>query len=187
MMKFRLKQLLERPGAPSQAELARSIGVPRQQINRLVNGDIERIDLKTLDKLYEALDCDSVDELIEYRSVTARRDPDSFRERFIAELVSLTLAPVQDNREEIYTEPSVRQAAERFFDEHISRDIENGGLLASLHARLMKEMKDFVGRHGAREGEIGTADQEHRDEGLIQLVSEIPVGEGKNSSMGRVA
>ena len=178
---------MERPGAPSQAELARSIGVPRQQINRLVNGDIERIDLKTLDKLYEALDCDSVDELIEYRNVAARRDPDSFRERFIAELVSLTLAPVQDNREEIYTEPSVRQAAERFFDEHISRDVENGGLLASLHARLMKEMKDFVGRHGAREEEIGTADQEHRDEGLIQLVSEIPVGEGKNNSMGRVA
>ena len=164
MMKFRLKQLLERPGAPSQAELARSIGVPRQQINRLVNGDIERIDLKTLDKLYEALGCDSVDELIEYRSIAVRRD-----------------------REEIYTEPSVRQAAEHFFDEHISRDVENGGLLASLHARLMKEMKDFVGRHGAREEEIGTADQEYRDEGLIQLVSEIPVGEGKNSSMGRVA
>ena len=53
MMKFRLQELLARPGAPSQAELARSIGVPRQQINRLVRGDIERIDLKTLDRLYE--------------------------------------------------------------------------------------------------------------------------------------
>lgn len=186
-MKFRLKQLLERPGAPSQAELARSIGVPRQQINRLVNGDIERIDLKTLDKLYEALGCSSVDELIEYTQAPARRDPDSFRERFIAELVSLTLAPVQQNSDAIYTEPSVREAAEQFFDEHISRDIENGGLLATLHARLMNEMKNFVSRYGARQGDIDAADQDHQDEGLIQLVSEIPIGEGKESSLSRVA
>ncbi|MFP6642835.1 MAG: helix-turn-helix transcriptional regulator [Candidatus Latescibacterota bacterium] len=72
MMNFRLKELLEKPGAPSQAELARRLGVPRQQVNRLVNGDIERIDLKTLDGLYEALGCRSVDELITYRS--ARQD-----------------------------------------------------------------------------------------------------------------
>ena len=37
MMTFKLKEQLDRPGAPTQAELARRIGVPRQQINRLVN------------------------------------------------------------------------------------------------------------------------------------------------------
>jgi DNA-binding Xre family transcriptional regulator len=84
MMKFRLKELLERPGAPSQAELARRLGVPRQQVNRLVNGDIERVDLKTLDRLYEALGCTSVDDLISYRP--PRQQTPTFRERFIGEL-----------------------------------------------------------------------------------------------------
>ena len=64
MMKFRLRELLEREGAPTQSELARRIGMPRQQVNRLVNGGIKRIDLATLDRIYRALGCESVDELI---------------------------------------------------------------------------------------------------------------------------
>ena len=64
MMKFRLKELLERKGAPTQSELARRIGMPRQQVNRLVRGEIKRIDLDTLDRIYRALGCESVDELI---------------------------------------------------------------------------------------------------------------------------
>ncbi|MBT6150155.1 MAG: helix-turn-helix transcriptional regulator, partial [Gemmatimonadetes bacterium] len=147
MIRFRLKELMERPGAPSQAELGRRIGVPRQQVNRLVNGDIERIDLKTLDKLFVALGCHSVDDLLHY--TPERRDLKGFRERFIGELVGLTLSPVQQDREGIYNDPAVREAAEAFFDEHIARDLASGSLLASLHARLMQEMRDFVQRHGA--------------------------------------
>ncbi|MCY3763227.1 MAG: helix-turn-helix transcriptional regulator [Gemmatimonadetes bacterium] len=64
MMKFRLRELLEREGAPTQSELARRIGMPRQQVNRLVNDGIKRIDLDTLDRIYRALGCESVDELI---------------------------------------------------------------------------------------------------------------------------
>ncbi len=81
MMNFRLKELLERAGAPSQAELARRLGVPRQQVNRLVNRDIERIDLKTLNSLYEALGCRSVDNLIAYKA--ADSEALTFRERSV--------------------------------------------------------------------------------------------------------
>ena len=170
MMKFRLPELLSRPGAPSQPELARSIGVPRQQINRLVKGDIERIDLKTLDRLYEALGCRSVDELIGYMPIVP--DFSSFRERFIGQFVGLTLSMVQQNHEEMYTNPAVRQAAEEFFDRHIATDLEKGSVLASWHARLMQEMRDFVGRHGAR-----SADGEERNTAIAQLIQEIPVEE----------
>lgn len=170
MMTFRLRELLDRPGAPSQAELARRIGVPRQQVNRLVNGDIERIDLKTLDRLYVALGCRSVEELIGY--VPERVDPASFRERFIGELVALTLSPVQKDRRGIYTDPSVRQAAEAFFDEHIARDVASGSLLASLHARLMREMKQFVGRYGARAEPDAVPERQ-----LEELVRQIPMVE----------
>lgn len=170
MMKFRLKELLDRPGAPSQAELARNLGVPRQQINRLVKGDIERIDLKTLDRLYQALGCRSVDELIGYMPVTP--DLSSFRERFIGQFVGLTLSMVQQNHEEMYTNPAVRRAAEEFFDRHIASDLEKGSVLASWHARLMQEMRDFVGRHGAR-----NANGEERNTAIAQLIREIPVEE----------
>lgn len=172
-MKFRLKELLERSGAPSQAELARRIGVPRQQVNRLVNGDIERVDLKTLDRLYVALGCRSVDDLIAF--APDRADTKTFRERFIGQLVDLTLSPVQRNpRTSIYTDPAVREAAEAFFDEHIARDVASGNLLASLHARLMREMKDFVSRHGAPAG----AEPEQLPERQIEeLVKQIPLPE----------
>ena len=129
MMKFKLKELLGRPGAPTQAELARRIGVPRQQVNRLVNGDIERIDLKTLDRIYQALGCGSVEELIAYLPADTP-DPSSFRERFVAQLVSLTLSPVQQDHRQIYTDPAVRKAAEDLFDLHIARDLQTDGLLA---------------------------------------------------------
>jgi len=65
-------------------------------------------------------------------------------------LVGLTLSTVQKDRAGIYTDPAVREAAEGFFDEHIARDLASGSLLASLHARLMQEMRDFVGKHGAQ-------------------------------------
>jgi len=170
MMRFKLKELLDRRGGPSQAELARRIGVPRQQVNRLVNGDVERIDLKTLDRLYTALGCRSVDELIEY--TPPHPDPSGFRERFIAELVSLTLSSNQADPSGIYTDPAVRQAAEEFFDEHIARDLASGSLLASLHARLMRHMRDFVSRHGARD-----AVEAPREADLERLVRQIPVPE----------
>lgn len=173
MMRFRLKDLLERPGSPSQAELARKIGVPRQQINRLVNGDIERIDLKTLDRIYTALGCRHVDELIAHEP--DRPDMSGFRERFIEQLLSLTLSPVQRDHRQIYTDPDVRLAAERFFDEHIARDIESGSLLAGLHMRLMREMRGFVSRHGAqdREAELGVLQAQE----IEKLVKEIPLEE----------
>lgn len=170
MMIFRLKELLERPGAPSQAELARRLGVPRQQVNRLVNGDIERVDLKTLDRLYEALGCTSVDDLISYRP--PRQQSPTFRERFIGELVGLTLSPVQEDRDGIYTDPAVREAAEGFFDEHIARDLASGSLLASLHVRLMREMRDFVGKHGAH-----AEPHEVPQRRLEELVRQIPLDE----------
>lgn len=173
-MRLKLKELLDERGGPSQAELARRIGVPRQQVNRLVNGEVERIDLKTLDRLYVALGCRSVDELIEY--TPARPDVSGFRERFIAELVSLTLSPVQGDHRGIYTDPAVREAAEEFFDQHIARDLENGGLLAGLHARLMRQMRGFVTRHGARQDAPAGADPE-READLEKLVREIPVHE----------
>lgn len=170
MMRFRLKELLERPGAPSQAELARKLGVARQQVNRLVNGNIERIDLKTLDGIYAALGCQSVDDLIGY--VPDEPDISSFRERFISQLLAVTLSPVQGDHRQIYSDPDVRQAAEEFFDRHIARDLESGGLLAGLHARLMREMRDFVHRHGA------SAPQEAaRVEEMEKLVREIPLEE----------
>jgi len=168
MMRLRLKDLLAERGGPSQAELARRIGVPRQQVNRLVNGEVERVDLKTLDRLYVALGCRSLDELIEY--APAQPDLSGFRERFIGELVSLTLSPVQQDHRGIYTDPSVRQAAEDFFDEHIARDLQAGGVLAGLHARLMRHMRDFVSQHGARL----TGDARH-DAELERLVKGIPV------------
>ena len=174
MMKFRLRELLARQDAPTQAELARKIGVPRQQINRLVKGDIERIDLKTLDRIYRALGCGSVDELIAY--VPDKPDLGSFRERFIAQLISLTLSPVQHDHREIYSDPSVREAAEQFFDHHIASDLRSGSLLASLHARLMREMRDFVSRHGARSTDL---DQPSEEE-IEKLVKEIPFSELKS-------
>ena len=177
MMRFRLKELLGKPGAPTQAELARRIGVPRQQINRLVNGDIERIDLKTLDRIYAALGCGSVEELIAYQPDTP--DPSSFRERFVAQLVSLTLSPVQRDHRQIYTDPAVREAAEDFFDLHIARDLQSDSLLASLHVRLMREMRDFVGRFGAQgedpttRPDTGIANQQEVE--IERLVREIPL------------
>ena len=45
-------------------------------------------------------------------------------------------------------------------------------MLASWHARLMQEMRDFVGRHGAR-----SADGEERNTAIAQLIQEIPVEE----------
>jgi len=170
MMKFRLKERLARPGAPSQAQLARRIGVPRQQINRLVNGDIERIDLKTLDRIYTALGCRSVEELIRYEE----EEPDlsSFRERFIGKMVALTLSMVQQDRRALYTDPAVRLAAEDFFDEHIARDLEAGNLLASWHARLMQAMRDFVAQHGAP-----SIDAEPPVTAIEQLIQEIPIEE----------
>lgn len=168
MMRLKLKELLDERGGPSQAELARRIGVPRQQVNRLVNGDVERIDLKTLDRLYTALGCRSVDELIQY--APPQPDLSGFRERFIGELVGLTLSPVQGDHRGIYTDPDVRQAAEEFFDEHIARDLDSGGLLASLHARLMRHMRDFVSNHGAQ-----PASDPPRDAELEKLVRELPL------------
>ena len=178
MMRFRLKDLLERPGAPSQAELARRIGMPRQQINRLVNGDIERIDLKTLDRIYTALGCRQVDELIAYEP--ERPDVSSFRERFIQQLVSLTLSPLQGDHRGIYTDPEVRQAAERFFDQHIAKDVASGSLLASLHMRLMREMRAFVTRHGARDVEVGLGELQTRQ--IERLVRQIPLEENEQSN-----
>lgn len=168
MIRFRLKELMDRPGAPSQAELARKVGVPRQQVNRLVNGDIERIDLKTLDRLYVALGCRSVEDLLSYTQ--DRPDLKTFRERFIAELVGLTLSSVQGDDKAIYTDPMVREAAENFFDEHIARDVASSSLLASLHARLMQEMKSFVQRHGAADDPEETQSQR-----LEELVRQIPL------------
>lgn len=168
MMRFRLKEQLARPGAPSQAELARSIGVPRQQVNRLVNGDIERIDLRTLDRLYQALGCRSVDELIGYEP--ERADSSPVRERFIGQLVGLTLSMVQGDHRAVYTDPQVRRAAEDFFDRHIAHDLEKGSVLASWHARLMQEMRDFVVRHGAR-----GADEAPPSTAIAELLREIPI------------
>ncbi|MFH1572198.1 MAG: helix-turn-helix transcriptional regulator [Gemmatimonadota bacterium] len=168
MMRLKLKELLDERGGPSQAELARRIGVPRQQVNRLVNGGVERIDLKTLDRLYTALGCGSVDELIEYTA--DRRDVSGFRERFVAELVALTLSSVQGDHRGIYSDPAVRRAAEGFFDEHIARDLSSGGLLAGLHARLMRHMRGFVSAHGARDAAGPPPDTE-----LEKLVREIAV------------
>lgn len=175
MMRFRLRELLDRPGAPSQAELARRLGVPRQQVNRLVNGQIERIDLKTLDRLYEALGCRSVDELIAYEPPP--RDGKTFRERFIGELVGLTLSPVQKDRRGIYTDPAVRAAAEAFFDEHIARDLASGSLLASLHARLMRQMREFVSRYGAQSEREALPERE-----IEELVKQIPLPEVAESA-----
>lgn len=178
MMKFRLKDLLERPGSPSQAELARKIGVPRQQINRLVNGDIERIDLKTLDRIYTALGCRDIAELISYEP--NRPDMSGFRERFIEQLVSMTLSPVQQDHLQIYNDPDVRQAAEHFFDQHIARDVESGSLLAGLHMRLMREMRAFVSRHGARDRQAEVGELQARR--IEKLVKEIPLEEMPQSN-----
>ncbi len=176
MIQFRLKELMERAGAPSQAELARKIGVPRQQVNRLVNGDIERIDLKTLDKLFVALGCRNMEDLLRY--TPDRRDLKTFRERFIGELVGLTLSPVQQDRDGIYNDPAVREAAESFFDEHIARDLASGSLLASLHARLMREMRDFVAHHGAVDQ---TQTMKEQEQGLEKLVQQIPLADEMSS------
>ena len=176
MMTFKLKEQLDRPGAPTQAELARRIGVPRQQINRLVNGDIERIDLKTLDRIYWALGCRSVEELIGYEP--EEPDPSSFRERFVAQLISLTLSPVQRDSREIFTDPAVRKAAEDFFDQHIAKDLESGSILASLHARLMQEMRDFVTKFGAKSVGRSTRVEDlpsAQAEEIERLVREIPL------------
>ncbi len=68
------------------------------------------------------------DELIAYEP--ERPDVSSFRERFIQQLVSLTLSPLQGDHRGIYTDPEVRQAAEHFFDQHIAKDVASGSLLA---------------------------------------------------------
>jgi DNA-binding Xre family transcriptional regulator len=159
MMHFRLKELLERPGAPSQAALARSVGVPRQQINRLVNGNIERIDLKTLTRLYRALGCRSVDELIQYvpepaeRQVALRTQPSATRAWVTEQLIGLLLANIHRDPGQVYTDPAVREAAEAYFEQHRAQDVARGGMLSGLHARLMQEMVDFLKQHGASLGE----------------------------------
>ena len=156
MMRFRLKELLEFPGAPSQAELARRLDVPRQQINRLVNGNIERIDLKTLDKLYQALDCRSVEDLIEYvpepveQKAVQSAGSSSMREWMVEQLIGMLLAHVHRDPDQIYTDPAVRQAAEDFFDQHLAQDLQGRGVLSGLHGRLMQEMLDYLKTHGAR-------------------------------------
>ena len=171
MMRFRLKELMESPGAPTQAALARRIGVPRQQVNRLVKGEIERIDLKTLDRIYKALGCRSVDELIAFEP--DEPSPATFRERFIGQLTTLTLSSVQGDSRAIYTDPAVRKAAEEFFDNHIAKDLRSDSLLASLHARLMQEMRDFVGKHGAKSEAEELHEQQTSE--IERLVKEIPL------------
>jgi len=48
----------------------------------------------------------------------------------------------------------------------------SGGLLAGLHARLMREMRDFVHRHGA-----SAPPEAARVEEIERLVREIPLEE----------
>ena len=149
MIRFKLKELLERPGYPPQAELARRMQMSRQQVNRLVNGDIGRFDLKTLDRLCRALRCRSIEELIEYRPQGPTLP--SYKDWFIAQLVALTLSPVHQAPSEIYTEPDVRRAAQQFFERHIARSLESGTPIAGLHARMMGRMLNFIRQHGAQD------------------------------------
>ena len=61
-IRFMLKERMQEKGL-SQTQLADRCQVKKQQINRLVKGRIERIDLTTLSRLYTALECRSLDEL----------------------------------------------------------------------------------------------------------------------------
>ncbi|NKB68718.1 MAG: helix-turn-helix domain-containing protein [Candidatus Latescibacteria bacterium] len=61
-IRFILKERMQAKGL-SQTQLAQRCQVKKQQINRLVKGNIERIDLTTLSRLYTALGCRSLDEL----------------------------------------------------------------------------------------------------------------------------
>jgi DNA-binding Xre family transcriptional regulator len=127
MMRFRLRELMERPGAPSQSELARRLQVPRQQVNRLVKRDIERIDLKTLDGLYNALGCGSIGELLEYVpervpeavGVQAPRQvpPPMLRTWMVQQLLGMLMDHVSRHPERGTVDPAmVRQAAHEFLD-----------------------------------------------------------------------
>ena len=80
----------------------------------------------------------------------------------------------------IYTDPEVRQAAESFFDQHIAKDVASGSLLASLHMRLMREMRAFVSRHGAQDRQAGLGDVQARQ--IEKLVREIPLEEMPQSN-----
>ena len=169
MIRFKLRELLEQPGHPSQAELARRMQMSRQQVNRLVNGDIGRVDLKTLDRLCRALRCRSIEELIEYRPQGPTLP--SYKDWFIAQLVALTLSPVHHDPSEIYTEPDVRRAAEQFFERHIARSLELGTPIAGLHARLMGRMLSFIREHGARD-EPQSGDLERLLEPIEQVLDQ---------------
>ena len=109
MMKFRLRELLEREGAPTQSELARRIGMPRQQVNRLVNGGIKRIDLDTLDRIYRALGCESVEELILH--VPPAADPPDSGEPLTAELSAPVRPSVPDGPEDPVPVPGAARSS----------------------------------------------------------------------------
>ena len=109
MMKFRLRELLEREGAPTQSDLARRIGMPRQQVNRLVNGGIKRIDLDTLDRIYRALGCESVDELILH--VPPEADPPDSGEPSTSELSPPVKPPVPESAQDPVPSPGTARSS----------------------------------------------------------------------------
>ena len=109
MMKFRLRELLEREGAPTQSELARRIGMPRQQVNRLVNGGIKRIDLDTLDRIYRALGCESIDELILH--VPPEANPPDSGEPLASELSPPAGVPVPGGPEDQVKSPGTARSS----------------------------------------------------------------------------
>ena len=136
MVRFRLKELMERPGAPSQSELARRLQVPRQQVNRLVKRDIERIDLKTLDGLYNALGCNSIGDLLEHvperaaeavaaASATRQAAPPMLRTWMVQQLLAMLMDHVSRHPESGSVDPAlVRQAAHEFLDWALPGDLQ---------------------------------------------------------------
>jgi DNA-binding Xre family transcriptional regulator len=135
MVRFRLKELMERPGAPSQSELARRLRVPRQQVNRLVKRDIERIDLKTLDGLYHALGCAGIGDLLEYVPERALESapvqapqaaPPMLRAWMAQQLLGMLMDHVSRHPERGTVDPAmVRQAAHEFLDWALPGDLQS--------------------------------------------------------------
>lgn len=148
MVRFRLKELMDRPGAPSQSELARRLQVPRQQVNRLVKRDIERIDLKTLDGLYNALGCSSIGDLLEHvpercaeaaaaTSATRQAAPPMLRTWMVQQLLAMLMDHVSRHPESGSVDPAlVRQAAHEFLDWALPGDLQPAvGVLLSEAAQ----------------------------------------------------
>lgn len=65
MMRFKVYEMMAKRGVKTRKKLAEMVGIHQTNIGKIVDGNVKRIDVETLEGLCRALECQPSD-LIEY-------------------------------------------------------------------------------------------------------------------------